>query len=226
MAAGKEENVAERDALADSLNHLFTSVSAMVRGELQGTSNQLELLEKMNIRVAEEYNGFGGLASALRIFVEQLKVKNSSFDEYVEQIDAIDRQVTEFEAVISMLDKYCPMYIAFMGLPFVESEQPRQVKSTELWWHMDWDVGSLFYAICFLADQSEGRSSLLSSLEHLTVQGEVVVVVTASACYRICDEHDSLSLSVFCLNLTVSDETLENHLYSQVDCLKSVVMSI
>ncbi|KAL5984269.1 hypothetical protein ACLOJK_018373 [Asimina triloba] len=38
----------------------------------------------MNIIVAEEYNGFGGLASTLRIFVGQLKVKNSSFEEYVD----------------------------------------------------------------------------------------------------------------------------------------------
>lgn len=72
----------------------------------QGTNNHLELLEKINLRVAEEYNGFGDLASGLRMFVEQLKCKSGSFNEYVEQIDAIEKQVTEFEAVVSMLDKY------------------------------------------------------------------------------------------------------------------------
>lgn len=72
----------------------------------QGTNNILELLEKMNVRVAEEYKGFGDVASGLRVFVEQLKSKSNSFDEYVQQIDAIERQVTEFEAVISMLDKH------------------------------------------------------------------------------------------------------------------------
>lgn len=72
----------------------------------QGTNNLLELLEKMNLRVAEEYKGFGDVASGLRVFVEQLKAKSGSFDEYVQQIDAIDQQVTEFEAVIAMLDKY------------------------------------------------------------------------------------------------------------------------
>lgn len=60
----------------------------------------------MNLRVAEEYKGFGNVASGLRVFVEQLKAKSGSFDEYVQQIDAIEQQVTEFEAVISMLDKY------------------------------------------------------------------------------------------------------------------------
>lgn len=72
----------------------------------QDTNNQLELLEKMNLKVAEEYKEFGDVASGLRVFVEQLKSKSGSFDEYVQQIDAIEQQVAEFEAVISMLDKY------------------------------------------------------------------------------------------------------------------------
>ncbi|XP_059283465.1 biogenesis of lysosome-related organelles complex 1 subunit 2 [Lycium ferocissimum] len=96
----------EQDHLAESLNDLFTNVSTMIRGELQETDNVLGLVEKMNTRVAEEYKGFGDVASGLRIFVEQLKSKSGSFDEYVQQIDTIEQQVTEFEAVISMLDKY------------------------------------------------------------------------------------------------------------------------
>lgn len=60
----------------------------------------------MNRRVAEEYNNYGDVASGLRVFVEQLNEKNQSFGEYVSQIDAIDQQVTEFEAVVSMLDKH------------------------------------------------------------------------------------------------------------------------
>ncbi|KAL1369712.1 hypothetical protein HN51_000057 [Arachis hypogaea] len=96
----------KRDELTESLNDLFSSISTMIKSELQGTNNQLELLEKMNVRVAEEYKGYGDLASGLRVFVEQLKCKSGSFNEYVEQIDAIEKQVTEFEVVVSMLDKY------------------------------------------------------------------------------------------------------------------------
>ncbi|CAK7335221.1 unnamed protein product [Dovyalis caffra] len=102
----KEAEVQQQDSLADALNDLFTSVSTMVTSELQGTSNQLELLEKMNVRVSEEYKGFGDVASGLRVFVEQLKGKSGNFDEYVQQIEDIEKQVTEFEAVISVLDKY------------------------------------------------------------------------------------------------------------------------
>ncbi|XP_051194913.1 biogenesis of lysosome-related organelles complex 1 subunit 2 [Lolium perenne] len=107
-APAKEAAVAtgKRDELADSLAELFTNVSLMVRGELQGTNSQLALLEKMNQRVAEEYNSYGDVASGLRVFVEQLNEKNQGFEEYTSQIDAIDHQVTEFEAVVSMLDKH------------------------------------------------------------------------------------------------------------------------
>ena len=72
----------------------------------QGTNNQLALLEKMNDRVAQEYSNYGVVASGLRVFVEQLNKKSRGFDEYESQIDAIDQQVTEFEAVVSMLDKH------------------------------------------------------------------------------------------------------------------------
>ncbi|XP_030520554.1 biogenesis of lysosome-related organelles complex 1 subunit 2 [Rhodamnia argentea] len=96
----------ERDELAESLNDLFLNLSTMVKSELQGANDHLELLEKMNLRVAEEYRGFGDVASGLRVFVEQLKTKSGSFEEYVRQIDAIEGQVTHFESVISMLDKH------------------------------------------------------------------------------------------------------------------------
>lgn len=92
--------------LADALNDLFTSVSSLVQGELQGTNNLLDLIEKMNLRTADEYNSFGDIASGLRVYVEQLKMKNESFLEYIKQIDEIDQQVTELEDVVSMLDKY------------------------------------------------------------------------------------------------------------------------
>ncbi|KAK7266646.1 hypothetical protein RIF29_19295 [Crotalaria pallida] len=100
------KNDDNQDQLAESLNDLLGSISTMIKSELQGTNNHVELLEKMNLRVGEEYKGFGDLASGLTVFVEQLKCKSGSFNEYVEQIDAIEKQVTEFEAVVSMLDKY------------------------------------------------------------------------------------------------------------------------
>ncbi|MQL86018.1 hypothetical protein Taro_018547 [Colocasia esculenta] len=71
-----------------------------------GSNNLLDLLEKMNLRVAEECKSFGDVASGLRVFVEQLNKKNGGFEDHIKRIEAIDQQVTEFEAVVSMLDKY------------------------------------------------------------------------------------------------------------------------
>ncbi|XP_010527843.1 PREDICTED: biogenesis of lysosome-related organelles complex 1 subunit 2-like [Tarenaya hassleriana] len=96
----------DRDDLADSLNDLFTNVSCMVKSELQGTNNLLNLVEKMNLRVAAEYNDFGDVAAGLRVFAEQMKSKSGGLDEYVRQIEAIEKQVTDFEAVTSILDRY------------------------------------------------------------------------------------------------------------------------
>ncbi|XP_021736698.1 biogenesis of lysosome-related organelles complex 1 subunit 2-like [Chenopodium quinoa] len=104
-----KEQQAQPDELSDALDDLFNGVSTMIKSELQGSNNLLELLEKMNLKVAEEYNNYGDVASGLRVFVEQLKHKGGNFEGYIQQIDAIDQQVTEFEAVISMLDKYVSM---------------------------------------------------------------------------------------------------------------------
>ncbi|KAI6691441.1 hypothetical protein NL676_028269 [Syzygium grande] len=81
----------ERDALAESLNDLFLNLSTMVRSELQGANNHLELLEKMNLRVGEEYKEFGDVASGLRVFVEQLKSKSGSSLTRVRAADRGDR---------------------------------------------------------------------------------------------------------------------------------------
>nr|TKS00129.1 hypothetical protein D5086_0000186100 [Populus alba] len=122
----KEAGMQQQDNLADSLNDLFTSVSNMVKSELQGTSNQLELLEKMNVRVSEEYKGFGDVASGLRVYVEKLKGKSGNFEEYVHQIEEIEKQVTEFEAVISVLDNNTFIFLVTDINPLVCRLQVRE----------------------------------------------------------------------------------------------------
>ncbi|KAF2551932.1 hypothetical protein F2Q68_00036576 [Brassica cretica] len=76
---------AHGDDLAESLQSLFTNVSSMVKSELQ-----------MNVRVAAEYDDLGDVAALM-------KLKSGGFDEFVGQMDAIEKQVSEFEAVV---DRY------------------------------------------------------------------------------------------------------------------------
>lgn len=123
--AEKIGTVTDQDELADALTSLFSNISAMVQGELQGSSNMLELLEKMNLKVAEEYTSFSALTAGLRDSVEQVNKKNSHFDGYAQQIDAIDDQVKEFEVVISMLDRYVSLLESKVRSAYSPSQLPR-----------------------------------------------------------------------------------------------------
>lgn len=94
------------DPLVKALQTLFLNVTTLVRGELQGANSEYELLESMNLRVASEYDNQADFAEGLRVFVERLKQKNEGFSQYLQQIDEIDHEVTELEAVVSTLDNY------------------------------------------------------------------------------------------------------------------------
>jgi len=62
-----------------SLHDLSINVSSLVQGELQGTNNMLELIEKMNLRREDEYNSFGDIVSGLQFYMEKLRMKNENF---------------------------------------------------------------------------------------------------------------------------------------------------
>eukprot|EP00850_Spirogloea_muscicola_P002933 SM000011S19111 [mRNA] locus=s11:980195:980413:- [translate_table: standard] len=60
----------------------------------------------MNARAEAEYAHLGDLATGLCVFVERLKVRNGLLDAHLRQIDDIDRQVTQLEAIASTLDAH------------------------------------------------------------------------------------------------------------------------
>ena len=72
----------------------------------QAVNSEYELLERMNLRVASEHENQAEFARGLGVFVENLKQKNDGFSEHVRQIDEIDQEVTELEALVSTLDNY------------------------------------------------------------------------------------------------------------------------
>lgn len=102
----QNEQQQHQEPLAAALRLLFVNVATLVQSQLQGNSDLLQLIEKMNLRTADDYNEFGDFAAGLRVFVERLKLKNDSFQHYTQQIDEIEHEVTELEAVISMLDNH------------------------------------------------------------------------------------------------------------------------
>lgn len=60
----------------------------------------------MNVRVVVEYDDLGDVVVGFRVFVEQMKLKSGGLDEFVGQMDVIEKQVLEFEVVIFVFDCY------------------------------------------------------------------------------------------------------------------------
>lgn len=104
---GKEAEVQQQpDPLAAAISSLFINIATIVQSQLQCNTESLELLERMNLRTAAEYNEFGDFAAGLRVFVERLKLKNDSFQQYIQQIDEIEQEVLELEGIVSMLNDH------------------------------------------------------------------------------------------------------------------------
>lgn len=72
----------------------------------QAANSEYGLLERMNLRVASEHDHQAEFAQGLRVFVERLKEKNDGLSGCIHQIEEIDQEVTELEALVSTLDNY------------------------------------------------------------------------------------------------------------------------
>eukprot|EP00897_Mesotaenium_endlicherianum_P007796 jgi/Mesen1/7044/ME000369S06381 len=96
----------ERDPVIAAARRLFSNVTTFVQSELQATGAEYELLEQMNQRAASEYKDFADFAAGMSVFVERLQSKSAALQQYVQYIARIDNEVTELEAVVSVLDSY------------------------------------------------------------------------------------------------------------------------
>eukprot|EP00250_Pteridium_aquilinum_P000777 c10942_g1_i1 orf=545-1006(-) len=104
---GKNVGVEQhQDPLAAAFSSLFVNVATIMQSQLQCNTESLELLERMNLRTADEYNEFGDFAAGLRVFVERLKLKNDSFQQFSQQIDEIENEISELEGAVSILNNH------------------------------------------------------------------------------------------------------------------------
>ncbi|MCO5576415.1 hypothetical protein L7F22_030225 [Adiantum nelumboides] len=104
---GKDSEVEpHKDPLAAAFSSLFVNVAKIVQSQLQCDTESLELLERMNLRTADEYNEFGDFAAGLRVFVERLKLKSDSFQQFSQQVDEIEHEVSELEGAVSFLNNH------------------------------------------------------------------------------------------------------------------------
>lgn len=111
LGTASKEDTAHRQKSLDpkivqASQRMFESVAAFLRGELSLTSQECILLATMNERAAAEYDKYGDYAEGLCVFFERLSQKSEILREYLADVDEIDRQVTDLEAVVSALDGY------------------------------------------------------------------------------------------------------------------------
>jgi biogenesis of lysosome-related organelles complex 1 subunit 2 len=110
VPAAEEERGQAEDApeeqIVQASRRMFESIADFLRGELSLTSHKYTLLAAMNDRAASEYDKFGDYAEGLCVFIERLGQKSEILKEYLANVDEIDRQVTDLEAVVSALDGY------------------------------------------------------------------------------------------------------------------------
>lgn len=78
----------------------------------------------MNMRTATEYDNYGDFASGLSSFVERLKQKNERFNQYLEDMEVIDKQVTELEALVSTLDNYTSNLHSQIKVAYAAAKRP------------------------------------------------------------------------------------------------------
>ena len=74
----------------------------------------------MNLRIADEYNEFGDFAAGLRVFVERLKLKNDNFQQYVERIDEMEKEIGDLEHIISKLNENTSVLEAKLRKAYIE----------------------------------------------------------------------------------------------------------
>ena len=74
----------------------------------------------MNLRIADEYNEFGDFAAGLRVFVERLNLKNDNFQQYVERIDEMEKEIGDLEHIISKLNENTSVLEAKLRKAYIE----------------------------------------------------------------------------------------------------------
>eukprot|EP01112_Ceratiomyxa_fruticulosa_P020322 TRINITY_DN688_c0_g2_i1.p1 TRINITY_DN688_c0_g2~~TRINITY_DN688_c0_g2_i1.p1 ORF type:complete len:215 (+),score=67.18 TRINITY_DN688_c0_g2_i1:99-647(+) len=92
--------------LEDASKTLFQNIAAYIKGELLATSEDYKLLENMNTLATEKYKEMTEAAVGLTTFMKALQEKYETFTPYLQQIDDIDKNVSDLEKTVTLLDDY------------------------------------------------------------------------------------------------------------------------
>eukprot|EP01115_Flamella_aegyptia_P000864 TRINITY_DN112943_c0_g1_i1.p1 TRINITY_DN112943_c0_g1~~TRINITY_DN112943_c0_g1_i1.p1 ORF type:complete len:134 (+),score=24.47 TRINITY_DN112943_c0_g1_i1:98-499(+) len=101
-----EESKFRKSQLEDLTDKMFTNLSDYLTSELRLSSQDYELLEKMNLQTANKYKNMADTTSHLITFMDDLKQKYENFQPYLERIDQIEQGIETLENTVLQLDAY------------------------------------------------------------------------------------------------------------------------
>eukprot|EP00658_Telonema_sp_P-2_P003645 TRINITY_DN1135_c0_g1_i4.p1 TRINITY_DN1135_c0_g1~~TRINITY_DN1135_c0_g1_i4.p1 ORF type:complete len:112 (-),score=43.50 TRINITY_DN1135_c0_g1_i4:113-448(-) len=96
----------EQAALRAAVHQMFANVSEYIQGELEVSSQDYRLLERMNLVSAEKYRDLADHAENLAVARETMLNKYDEFLPYIYQIDELDKTMVALETTVNQLDEY------------------------------------------------------------------------------------------------------------------------
>lgn len=86
---------------------MFEKVAEYLNGELAATSEEYELLRRLNQMTLNKYQDMTALASRLNEVSQRLNDKFVALQPYCDQIDQVEASVSTLEQTAYRLDAYC-----------------------------------------------------------------------------------------------------------------------
>eukprot|EP00656_Telonema_subtile_P058608 TRINITY_DN997_c0_g1_i1.p3 TRINITY_DN997_c0_g1~~TRINITY_DN997_c0_g1_i1.p3 ORF type:complete len:116 (-),score=38.75 TRINITY_DN997_c0_g1_i1:231-578(-) len=96
----------QQQALRLAVQEMFGNVSEYVQGELEVSSQDYQLLERMNLSAAEKYKDLADHGENLVVAREVMLNKYDEFLPYIFQIDELDKTMDSLEKTVAQLDEY------------------------------------------------------------------------------------------------------------------------
>merc|ERR1711907_876058 len=101
-----EETPEQRQALEGAVHQMFANVSEYIQGELEVSSQDYQLLERMNLASADKYKDLADHAENLVAARHTMLSKYDEFLPYIYQIDELDKTMKSLEQTVEQLDEY------------------------------------------------------------------------------------------------------------------------
>ncbi|KAF2070081.1 hypothetical protein CYY_008607 [Polysphondylium violaceum] len=99
-------NLPVTEDLQHMTGEMFTKVTNYLNGELSTTVADYNLLIQMNNVTAAKYQDMTNQTKGLSLFMSDLKSKYEEFQPYLDKISDLDKNVTDLEKTVLLLDEY------------------------------------------------------------------------------------------------------------------------